>query len=218
MKIVLFDIDYTLYDVSHFDKNFYKKLEKIVNIDEDIIRKKSIEFIKQVIEEENYLNIDKYLNLLLEFFGEHKKKKDVKKILYNELFFKNGFYQEVEKTLNYLKKIAKIGIFSQGDEEFQWAKIDQSGLKHFFDKNIIYIKHNKIQFTSFLKKKHANDEIFLVDDNPNVIFRVKDKMPYIFTIWIRRGKFAEMHKDIENFKPDAIIKNLTETIDIVKNN
>ena len=43
-------------------------------------------------------------------------------------------------------------------------------------------------------------------------------MPSVFTIWVKRGFYAENQKNIPGFKPDAEIKNLSEVVKIVKEN
>ena len=71
-KVVLFDIDYTLFDVSYFDKFFYKKLEKILKLDEALIRKESIKIITDIITKEHFLDIDKYVVTLLSLLDKNK--------------------------------------------------------------------------------------------------------------------------------------------------
>lgn len=217
-KIVLFDIDYTLIDVSYFHKNFYKKLSKIISIDESKIRELSIKIITEVVEEKKYLDIDIYLIRLLNSFGKSNYKKKTEELLFNSGFFKDSFYDDVEETLEALKKFTRIGIFSHGDYKFQWAKIEQSGFKDYFEKDISYIKNVKMDFLPFLKKKHLNDKLYLVDDNPSIIDGAKKFMPSIFTIWIKRGEFKNSAKEIENYKPDATVDNLSKIVEIIRRN
>lgn len=218
-KIVLFDIDYTLFDVGYFDKYFHKKLSKLLKLKENVVRELSIKIIMDLVTEEAFLDIDKYLDKITSELNKKDYKKRIENLLFNSSFFKKGFYKEVEETLRNVERIAKIGIFSQGDMKFQWAKIEQSGFKHLFDKDLVYIiKPRKLDFLQSLKKKHSKDRIYLVDDKPKVIHEVKENFSSVFTIWLKRGKYTEQAKEIDGFKPDATIDNLSEVVEIVKSN
>lgn len=216
-KIVLFDIDYTLFDVGHFDKNFHPYLAQLFSLDEKLVNEESIKTIIALIREEHFLDIDKYLSILLSKFKKEKYKEEIEKFLFGGDFFKNGFYPDVEITLRTLKDFVRLGIFSQGDEKLQGAKIEQSGFGHFFEKELIYlIKPKKLDFLPSLKKMHSWNKIYLVEDKLTILYEVKKQMPSVFGIWIKRGWYAENQKEIPGFKPDATITNLREIVKIVQ--
>lgn len=216
LPIVLFDIDYTLFDVEYFDECFHKELSKIFKEDEELIRSTSIEIIVTLIEQESFLDIDKYLEILLSKLEKKKHRSEVEHFLFETSFFKNGFYTEVEKSLKSLKNIARLGIFSQGDEKLQGAKIKQSGFNDLFEQDLIYIiKPKKLDFLPLLKRKHHADKVYLVEDKPSVIQSVKEFIPSMFTIWVERGKYAKSQKDIAGFSPDAKVRNLRDVVGIV---
>ncbi|MDP2702249.1 MAG: hypothetical protein Q8P98_09295, partial [Candidatus Rokubacteria bacterium] len=212
-KTVLFDIDYTLFDVNYFNKNFHKKMAGLFGLDEIFVRESSIDAIDEIVSSNSFLDIDKYIILFLKKIKKEEEKKEVEKLFYNSRFFKKGFYKEVKKTLKLVSKIAKIGIFSKGDYKFQWAKIEQSGFKDFFHKETIYIGHDKLKFIPVLKKNHKDEKIFLVDDKPMVIYEIKKNFPSVFTIWLKRGKYTDEAKEIPDYNPDATIDNLLEVVE-----
>lgn len=214
-KIVLFDIDYTLFDVGYFYTELSKKLAQVLNIKESDVKKMLLKTAEEIILKEGHLNVEKFIKKIAAVSGKKEYENEIKKILFKSSFFKKGFYNEVEKSLKLITKIAKIGIFSKGDKKFQLAKIDQSGFKNYFDKNYIYIKYNKLKFLPFLKKKHVQDKVYLIDDKPGVIDEVKGFMPNIITIWLKRGKYTEQAKEIDGFKPDATVDNLLDVVKIV---
>lgn len=219
LPIILFDIDYTLFDVGYFDEYFHRELSKIFIEDEELIRSKSMEIIVNLIKQESFLDIDKYLEILLSKFKKKRQRSKIKHLLFETSFFKSGFYTEVEKSLRSLKNFARLGIFSQGDEKFQGAKIDQSGFKELFDKELIYIiKPRKLDILPLLRIKHKKDKVFLVEDKPLVVHTIRQIMPNVYTIWVKRGKYAEGQIDIENFKPDATITSLDQIIPIIEQN
>lgn len=216
-KIVLFDIDYTLFDVKHFDKNFHAYLAKLFSLDEKLVKEESIKTIIALIKEEHFLDIDKYLSILLSKFKMEKHAKEIEEFLFGKDFFKEGFYPDVEFTLRTLKDMVRLGIFSQGDERLQGAKIEQSGFKDVFDKELMYIiKPKKLDFLPSLQKLHSKDKIYLIEDKLEILYEVNKKIPSIFTIWIKQGWYAENQKEIPDFKPDATITNLKEVVDFVQ--
>lgn len=215
-KTVLFDIDYTLFDVNYFNKNFHKKMAGLFGLDENFVRESSIDAIDEIVGRESFLDIDKYIILFLSKIKKEGEKKEVENLFYNSRFFKKGFYKEVKKTLESVEKIAKIGIFSKGDFRFQWAKIEQSGFKDFFHKETIYIGPDKLKFIPVLKKNHKDEKIFLVDDKPMVICEIKKGFPAVFTIWLKRGRYIDEAKEIDDFKPDATVNNLLKVVKIIK--
>lgn len=215
-KIVLFDIDYTLFDTSYFHSHFHKKLATLFAMDEEEIKEISTKIIVDLVEKESYLDIEKYIQKLLTTVHKTQDKEKIEEILFRSLFFKDGFYQEVGKTLEALKSKATIGIFSQGDPRFQWAKIEQSGFKEFFHKDMTYlIKPTKLDYLPELKKRHTQDTVYLVDDKPSVLVAVKDFMPEITTIWIKRGKYAKEGQTMSDFHPDYTIENLEKVVSII---
>lgn len=214
--IVLFDIDYTLFDVAHFDVNFHKKLAEMFSLDEKLVKEESIKTIIILIKEDHFLDIDKYLSLLLPKFKLEKHAKQIEEFLFEKDFFKEGFYPDVELTLKTLKNMVRLGVFSQGDTRLQGAKIDQSGFKDVFEKELIYIiKPKKLDFLPSLQKLHGGDKIYLVEDKLEVLYEVNKKMSSLFTIWIKQGWYAANQKEIPGFKPDATITSLKEVIKLV---
>lgn len=213
--IVLFDIDYTLFDVGHFDKNFHNYLSDLLGKDKNSVTKTSVKIIVKLIKEEGFLDVDKYLKILLAFFRKEKYVKEVEEFLFGGEFFKKGFYPDVAITLNSLKSLVRLGIFSTGDLKLQESKIKQSGFDHLFEEGLKYIKTNKVGFIPEFQKKHLNDKIFLIEDKLTVLYEMKKQIPDLFAIWIKRGKYAQNQKEIPGFKPDAEVENLSEVVGIV---
>ena len=215
--IVLFDIDYTMFDVRHFDKSFHAYISKIFGIDAKTIQDLSFKTILGLIEKEHFLDIDKYLKILLSGLGKEKHLKEIEEFLFGKDFFKHGFYPDVEVTVRTLNEMFRLGVFSQGDNKLQGAKISQSGFKHLFENKLIYIiKPKKLDFLPFLKKIHGKDKVYLVEDKLSILHEVKKQMPSVFGIWIKRGWYAENQKEIPGFMPDAEVNNLKEVVEIVK--
>lgn len=217
--IVLFDIDYTMFDVKHFDINFHKYIAKLLDLDERSVQDSALKIMLDLIEKEHFLDIDKYLKTILLEFKKEKYLIKVEKFLFAKDFFKKGFYPDVGVTIRILKDMVRLGIFSQGDERLQGAKISQSGLRHFFEKELVYlIKPKKLDFLPSLMTIHKEDKVYLIEDKLDVLHEVKKQMPSVFGIWIKRGWYAKNQKNIAGFIPDAEITDLKEVVEIIKKN
>ncbi|MBI2031191.1 MAG: hypothetical protein HYT08_01115 [Candidatus Levybacteria bacterium] len=137
-----------------------------------------------------------------------------------DLFRKSGLkkhsvYSEVNDVLTVLSKVATLGIFSEGDIEFQKNKLLKTGVKKHFLKEFIHIAEKKEEVLKKILKKYKNNKIFLVDDKLSILHLAKNISSSIFTIWVKRGIYAENQKKIPGFKPDSEVGNLKETLQLV---
>ncbi|HUD04911.1 MAG TPA: hypothetical protein VMR59_02920 [Patescibacteria group bacterium] len=126
-----------------------------------------------------------------------------------------SLYDEVKSVLVKSSKIAELGIFSKGESEFQKAKLQKTGIVKFFQTKNIHIFENKNQNLKEVIKQYGNCKIYLIDDKLEILYNAKQFDPSIFTIWIKRGPFAQDETFLNNFSPDATITNLKEAISIV---
>lgn len=124
-------------------------------------------------------------------------------------------YNEVKKVLKSLSKKLDLGIFSEGEKDFQEKKLENTGIKEFFNKNNIYILHGKNLSIKKIFKKYEKNSIFLVDDKLTILSEVKTLCPFVFTVWIKRGTYAENEKNIEKFIPDVQIYELSDLENII---
>lgn len=133
-------------------------------------------------------------------------------------FLKHKIYKEVLGVLDNLSKIAILGIFSEGNIDFQKRKLKETNIKRYFAKDNTHIVLNKLDELKGTLKKYGNRKTFFVDDKLTILFDAKKLFPYIFTIWVKRGFYAENQKEISGFKPDAQVKGLQEVVEIVRKN
>lgn len=119
-------------------------------------------------------------------------------------------YDESINVLENLSKYATLGIFSQGDTDFQMRKLRKSKIIEHFLKENIHIVSDKHLSIQYILDKYVHEQMYLVDDKLFVLQAAKAYMPSIYTIWIRRGQYAEKQKPIEGFTPDLAINTLDE--------
>ena len=146
---------------------------------------------------------------------------DIDYTLFDVAWFKKSnlkdykLYEEVKNTLNNLSEIAALGIFSEGEINFQKTKLETTGIKKYFEESNIHIFADKESNIETAIEKYKGNKVFLIEDKLNILFEVKKKMPFVFGIWMKRGWYAENQKPIPGFKPDAEITSLDKVISIV---
>lgn len=124
-----------------------------------------------------------------------------------------SLYVEIAPLLKDLSKTAMLGIFSQGEVDFQKKKLKETGIdKHFIDE-YINIVESKIDTIETVIDKYKNYEIFLIDDRIDNLEMAKRHNPNIKTVWVKRGPFAVRDT---RFIPDKSIEDLRQLLDFVR--
>ena len=125
-------------------------------------------------------------------------------------------YDEVHEVLTELKKIAILGIFSEGEINLQRTKLRKSNLQKYFKEEHVHIVPDKLAEIKRVLDGYKNKQIFFVDDKLTILRDANTVLPSIFAIWLKRGIYAMNQKKIANFKPNAVVANLREVVRIVK--
>ncbi len=165
---------------------------------------------------------------------KHKKKRQAKLskqkiILFDidytlfdtDLFFDSNprqysLYKEVHDVLHKLIDSAQLGIFSEGDLESQRKKLVRTQIERYFLKNHIHIVIKKDEvIKKILNKYNKQEELFLVDDKLTVLYMAKVQKSSIFTIWVKRGIYADSKLPLKGFTPDAIVYTLDEILPFI---
>jgi len=193
-KIILFDIDRTLINADLIEEMIYKNVSDISGLEKEKIKK---------IKDEYRANLTGYtVDSLLDYISQ-KSKTDLtslKSLLTNDNIYKKYIYDEVSKVLNKLAQGNNLGIFSDGDFDYQNKKI--LSIRKFFRDDLIFITTGKLR-NDFLKK--IPDGVTIIDDDKNVIEKLKQLRPDLELIWINR-------KDEEKMDGIRTIKSLEELI------
>lgn len=146
---------------------------------------------------------------------------DIDYTLFDTAYFKKSsltkhkIYEEVIGVLEKLNKIAMLGIFSEGNLEFQRKKLNQTGIEGYFKKDNTHIVLNKLSEFRKVLRKYEDGITFFVDDKLSILHDAKKIFPKVVAIWVKRGFYAENQKEISGFKPDAEVKNLKDVIKII---
>lgn len=209
-KVLLLDIDYTIFDSDIYREFVYSDLAKELgyNSFEEFypLAKKITAKVKSAI---NYYNPDLVLNELLSISKTKTDLKKIEKIFWNDEIYRKSLYAETKSILIEIKnRDIIIGILSTGHSRHQMQKIKI--ISDFFYKEHIHIFTDKIQNLDMIIDKYRNDRLIIVDDLPMVLSEAKKRNKAITTVFVKRDKKYETTKEIENFIPDKTIMNLHE--------
>jgi FMN phosphatase YigB (HAD superfamily) len=119
-------------------------------------------------------------------------------------------YDEVPDVLATLSKTTILGIFSEGEEEFQIMKLKKTNIYDFFDKDHIYVEILKKAKIKLISEKYVGASVWVIDDKLPILALMKSALPMAKTVWIRRGEYAMNQKPVDGFNPDVEIDTLSE--------
>lgn len=179
-KLVLFDLDRTLFDTDHFINLLRVKLANLARKDEQVLKQLENRYQKlfgkltfDPLHYSEFLSREFKISSsdLFRLFTDDKK-------LYSESLF-----DETIPILKFFKKNKyQAGIFSEGNIGFQKMKINYSGLfSHLIDSNI-YVFENKLTLASI---ESLPSDAVIVDDKQGVVDQLVGHG--IQSIWINRA-------------------------------
>lgn len=208
--IVIFDLDYTLFDTARFKRD---GLALFFNMSE-------VEFIDYYKKNFKERGLNYSLKKHLEILGLGREEAAVKLNEFNDWLKKEVsryLFPEAEEILNRFKLAGhKIVLASFGDKEFQEQKIfalkiNGISAKEFFDKIII---SDKVKSELEELKILQGENILLVDDNLKEAVNLRKVLGDRCEIFLIDGPYARLDgysidpkrlKDLaEKFFPDAI--------------
>jgi hypothetical protein len=124
----------------------------------------------------------------------------LKNFLDSESIYNIYIYNDARDVLSQLAQGNNLGIFSDGDFNYQNKKI--SSIKEFFQDNLTFITIGKLM-NGFLEK--IPNGAMIVDDDKNVLEKLKQLRPDLELVWINR-------KDEEKIEGVRTIHTLREML------
>lgn len=215
-KLVLLDLDNTLFDSASYRKKIFTKIALLLDKNNVQVTEKKCEEIYDDLRLKSgifspYAYIEELVN---RYHAGKKTKKEITDIVFSQETLRNNLYSEVIDSLKEISRHSVLGIFSQGIQKIQHAKLFE--IKHFFHKDHIHIVENKEKLLESVFGKYKNYKILVVDDALQVLYALKQAYPSVFVIWMRRGRYAEKQKDIKGFIPDAIVEDMNQAVRVIK--
>lgn len=193
-KIVFFDIDGTLFNVKSFLALFHQKL-----INELGFSNSQISNLKDLYEETKkeagYFLPSLFISKISEAFS---LKTDELTRLFNSIdLFDKSVYKD-SPGIKSLAVKANIGIFSEGDNQFQRKKITFLG--SLINEEDIYIFPDKLKMAGQVFSKYEGFEIYLIDNNIKVLREVEKINSKINLILINREEDLAENDEIISIK------------------
>ncbi|MEK6951379.1 MAG: hypothetical protein AABX29_00020, partial [Nanoarchaeota archaeon] len=139
-KILLLDIDYTIYDVAKAKEMFKKTLSKKLNIKENYLTDIINGSYKDLKDKMGFYDPSTYADILAKKLQSSKNK--ILEVSWDEENFKKCIYIDTDIFFKNINRKIDILIFSTGDERFQTKKLRT--VKKYIIKENIYIYKNKV--------------------------------------------------------------------------
>jgi len=203
-------------DVLFYSKKFIqdeKKIFRKYKISEELFQKHYYQYRK-----DKKGNLIRIYNLKKQLRGIKKEKKmDIEPIRKElEVFLKDTGKYIFNDVENFLKKFEKKNLFiiSYSKTDFKKNKIKNSGIPKYF-KKIIITDEEKFKALKRIidTEKTKNEEIFFLEDRTDYIAGIKNEIPWVKTILMRRPQGR--YKDEVLACCDFRIKNLKEAEKII---
>lgn len=146
---------------------------------------------------------------------------DIDYTLFDTKLFKESklseysLYEESLETLDMLGASVKLGIFSEGDLDFQKSKLIKTLIHDRFPEEHVHIVESKKLSVTGVIEKYKDSQLILVDDKLEVLEQAKKISENVITIWVKRGPFAESTESI--FTPDHKVSVLSELPALINN-
>lgn len=215
-KIILFDIDHTLFDTEKFRQFAFEKIAIKLKQNYD---KKFISLTKEAegiaIQALGYFDPEFFMTTLLELIQSNRNLDYIKSNFWENENFEKAIYSEVVSALGKIKSIdnVSIGILSTGETKLQRKKVEI--LKESLSEEHVHIFVNKLMQLHNVLNKYKKHEVFVVDNLLAVLELAKKINSDVRTVFIKRLE-SQKSKLKTSFIPDLEIKTLDELVPLIE--
>lgn len=211
--LLVFDFDYTLFDPEKWRKLTYARLAALYGQDYHrfkIFAQKAY----NISRESGYFQPKLFLSELIKLNTVPVTYEKLLAAIYDGGIMHQCYYPESEAVIRHLAENYELGIFSTNETSFFRAKFDP--IKQYFNKDFIFISHDKKKIISKLDKLVDSHKLIIIDDLIEILKVVYHRHSKVFTVWIKREPYAVNASLTKDFLPYKIITNLDELMPIVK--
>lgn len=217
-KIILFDIDYTLFDTDKFRDIVYKKIAQEMSLSFDAKFKRYAKEAEEITVRSlgNY-EPDFFIKTILELQKSSVSPEKLNELFWDKENFEGSIYDDVDSSIQNLTKIKDliIGVLSTGENVFQRKKIEV--LKKILSEDHVHIHVDKLSKLENILRKYKNDQVFIVDDLLAVLELAKRIQANVKTVHMNRKKSWEYSMKID-FIPDLELVSLEKLAEFVLKN
>jgi FMN phosphatase YigB (HAD superfamily) len=158
-RIILFDIDKTIYNTDHQAEDFDKLISDVLGRSDVVSLKDSNDdrqfspevYTKRLCDKYNFENQDKLLEV---FYGDKYKH-----------IYRDNVFPETRIVLDKLKCDYQLGIYSEATHKFQTHKFKSTGLEKYFEKDLVFILDAKDTEGAI---KNIPEGAMVVDNNERI--------------------------------------------------
>lgn len=184
---VLLDIDYTLFDNQKFILEKRRALAYLLNIEPSRMEEIDMQAANATIQDNGTLVPLNYSTELAKIIGQPELKTKIRAVFDDKDIYLMAVYPEIVPTLKSLATKFRLGAFSEGDIGLQLAKLNNTGISGYLERELIFIFHSKIDELKNIKLCHP---FAVIDDNPQIIKLLAPlNIPYL--IRVKRGRFSD---------------------------
>lgn len=195
--VFLFDVDNTLLDTDRVTADLRAFLTEQVGHDEQQL------YFALFEKRRSEMGYADYLGALQEYRDEHPHDADIMQVSLYLLHypFADRLFPNALAAVEHAKSLGTAVILSDGDVVFQPFKIENAGLWHTFDGNVLIYIH-KEQELDAVEDDFPAQHYVMVDDK----LRILDAMKRVWgsrltTVFVRQGHYAHDPKHLNGFMP-----------------
>jgi len=177
--VILFDIDNTLLDTKAFVKQVFGQMQTLLEV-EHSISTQEFSRLKDAyyhgLQASTDFSPEDFVSFILDEGSAAINRESQEKLIaffYEKNTLEQHLFSDVTRNLQRLSVGNILGIFSQGIEKYQSKKIDNSGIKKYFDTKyrFIYKRKETPEVLSEIKSKIHGD-FSVIDDKFSVVSAV----------------------------------------------
>lgn len=155
------------------------------------------------------------MEILIQVFGEQKSFDEVQTRRRLEKLLADAGVFVYADFFDFARRFTKadLKMLSFGTTQFQWEKIESSGVVPFFSELIITPQSKEKNFADIVAA-HPAEPIFFVEDRADQVDKVKKVFPQVTTFKIERpsGRHRKTHSLLTDFK----VQTLSEAAEIIE--
>lgn len=208
-KLVLLDIDGTLFDYEGYKDFIIQKLSEILEIDtfeSERIYRKSIDETRS--RHGSFLP-ERFLETVVKNSESSLDKTHFYDKIFNEQIIESYLFPDVSHFLEQISASAGLGVLSKGFPNYQGLKV--KAFRKLLRDDKVYIFPNKKDEASRVTSENKDFKVYFIDNDPETLEVYKNADPSWTTILIER--YGELSY---NYVSDFRTKSLLEAIEIIE--
>jgi FMN phosphatase YigB (HAD superfamily) len=205
--VFLFDVDNTLLDNDRVAEDLKRHLASKVG---EASEQRYWEIFEQLRTELGYAD---YLGALQRYRLERPRDPKLLEVSYFMVNypFANRLYPESLDAVEYVRRLGRVVILSDGDVVFQPRKVDRSGLYDTFQGHVLIYVHKELELED-VEAKYPAGHYVMVDDKVRLLTAIKKYWgARVTTVFPRQGHYALDAALVAQYpKPDITLERIGE--------